>query len=317
MAAQASGKVTGGQKYDIPDWFKLSFLDIKDDVRVAKKANHHTLLFFHLDECPYCARLLDENFRYGENKVFIQKHFDAIAINIRGRRNVNWLDGSSLDERQLTAKIGIYATPTLVFLDGSGKVVFRMNGYRTVQAFRHVLHYVHDQEYKRQDILSYIKKHDQKIVYRFAKHRYLVTKKNLKKIKKPLAVLFENKGCTGCAEFHQKVLNHPEVLEQLKKFVFVRFDSYSNATIVDVNGKRTTPRQWVKQLKLNHIPGMILFHNGEERVRIDGRVYKYHMRERLRYVGGLYYKKYTTLGLYNRMRRKELIRQGKGIDYSE
>jgi thioredoxin-related protein len=317
MAAQAKGKVTGGQKYTIPGWFKLSFLDIKDDVRAAKKANHHILLFFHLDECPYCARVLDENFRRGKSKTFMQKHFDAIAINVRGSSNVSWIDDSSMSERQLTSKIGVYATPTLVFLDGSGKVVLRMNGYRTPQDFHYVLQYVHKREYKRQDFLSYLKKQQKKPVYRFTSHPQLVSVKNLKHINKPVAVLFENSDCTGCAEFHRKVLNHPAVLKQLKKFVFVRYNSYSSNPIFDTNGKRTTPRQWVKQLKLNHIPAMILFHKGEEIIRIDGRVYHYHMSERLRYVSHGLYEKYTTFGLYQKVRRKELMRTGKTIDYSE
>ena len=247
----------------------------------------------------------------------MQKHFDVIAINVRGGDNVSWIDGSSMSERRLSSKIGIYATPTLVFLDGSGKVVFRMNGYRPPQDFHHVLRYVHNREYQRQDFLGYLKKQQKKTVYRFASHPQLVSVKNLKRINKPVAVLFENRDCTGCSELHRKVLNHPEVLKQLKKFVFVRFDSYSDAAIVDVNGKRTTPRQWVKQLKLNHIPGIILFHDGEEVIRIDGRVYHYHMSERLRYVSHGFYEKYTTFGLYQKVRRKELLRSGKTIDYSE
>jgi len=35
-SAAAPGKMTGGQKYDMPDWFKMSFLDLNDDLKEAK-----------------------------------------------------------------------------------------------------------------------------------------------------------------------------------------------------------------------------------------------------------------------------------------
>ena len=52
-AQTAAGKLTGGIVYSLPDWFKPSFLDLREDVEEARKANRHVMLFLHLDECPY------------------------------------------------------------------------------------------------------------------------------------------------------------------------------------------------------------------------------------------------------------------------
>src|SRR4030065_38785 len=78
------GKITGGQKYDMPAWFKMSFLDLKDDLKEANAHGRQLLLFLHLEECPYCARMLNENFREGATREFIERHFDVIGIDIRG-----------------------------------------------------------------------------------------------------------------------------------------------------------------------------------------------------------------------------------------
>ena len=69
--ANGTGILTGGQKYNLPDWFTHGFLEFDHEVSEANKAGKQVIAFFHLDECPYCVRMLDENFRSGETRQFI------------------------------------------------------------------------------------------------------------------------------------------------------------------------------------------------------------------------------------------------------
>ncbi len=48
--AQAAGTLTGGEKYDIPSWFKQSFLELADDAEEAAEADKHALVFIHSPE---------------------------------------------------------------------------------------------------------------------------------------------------------------------------------------------------------------------------------------------------------------------------
>ena len=57
----ARGEVVGGVQHAAPDWFKESFLEIADDVDEASEAGKHVLLFFELNGCPYCDRMLQES----------------------------------------------------------------------------------------------------------------------------------------------------------------------------------------------------------------------------------------------------------------
>ncbi len=61
-SAQADklGQITGGAAYEIPPWFTDSFLDISEDVEDAMDDNKSVLLYFHLDNCPYCRSMLDQ-----------------------------------------------------------------------------------------------------------------------------------------------------------------------------------------------------------------------------------------------------------------
>lgn len=46
------GRLTGGQVYELPGWFKKSFLVLNEDVQEAKAQGRHVMLCMHLAECP-------------------------------------------------------------------------------------------------------------------------------------------------------------------------------------------------------------------------------------------------------------------------
>jgi thioredoxin-related protein len=270
-AEAAPGKMTGGVKYDMPEWFKMSFLDLKDDLNEANVHGRQIMLFLHLEECPYCARLLDENFREGAAREFIERHFDVIGIDIRGGRTVEWFDGHQYSELALAKMLKVYATPTIIFLDPEGKTALRLDGFRKRQSFRQALDYVQQKAYRQESLTSFVAKLQQ-APYRLRAEPMFRELTDFKNYRKPLAVMFEDKDCTDCDEFHDKVLTHPEVLPELSRFTVVRLDAHSEQPITDINGKRTTPKQWVEQLGLTYRPGFVLFNEGKERARVDGAV---------------------------------------------
>ena len=139
-----------GEPYSIPAWFKASFLDFREDVAEARGRGRHVLVFFHLDDCPWCARMLKESFEAGPNRDFLEKHFDVVAINVKGAQEVFWSDGSRHTEGGLTSHLKVRGTPTLVFLADDGAIAARVDGYREPQALRKVLEHVQARRYKRQ-----------------------------------------------------------------------------------------------------------------------------------------------------------------------
>ena len=311
------GGVTGGIAYDLPGWFKNSFLDFSEDVQEARAQGKHVLVFFHLEACPYCARMLEENFVTGDSKNFIQKNFDVIAVDIRGNRELTWVDRATYTEKAVSKKLGVYATPALVFLDGDGRKVLQLNGYREPHAFRLALQYVHEKKYREQSLADYLAGQKQASVYTLRAHPAFVGATDFKNYRKPLALLFENKSCHDCAAFHDKTLNHPEVLSELSKFLLVRLDTDSTAALRDLEGKPTDAGAWAKKLGMSYRPGVVLFNEGKEVARMDTRFYHYHFRELLRYVSGKHYRRFGSFSAYSAHRREELSKQDATIDYSE
>lgn len=316
-AQTGAGRLKGGVAYTLPNWFKPSFLDFRQDVAEARKQNRHVMVFVHLDDCPYCARMLKESFVSGENHDFIRRHFDVVAVNVRGSLEVQWIDGVSYTERGLTTHLKVIGTPTILFLGEDGGIALRLNGYRDPGALRAALEYVQSRSYRSQPFAAYVAAKNSPAVYAFRDHPQFAAVTNFKGYRKPLAILFEDRQCAECARFHEKTLSHPDVVAEMKPYLFVRLDAGSNQPLVDLAGNATTPAQWAKALNLTYRPAVVLFNEGREIFRMDTHLYHFHFKEALRYVSGGHYQRYATFSRYNAARRTELLKQGIDIDYGE
>jgi len=314
----AEGKVTGGQVSKHPAWFKESFLDIAEDVSEAADSDKHVMLFMHLNGCPYCYKMTEENLKNAPYTDFIKENFDVIALNIKGDREVALNEDISFTEKELAEHFKVIYTPTVIFLNSENKVVARTNGYRYVGDFKHVLDYVYTKSYAETSLAKFIDKR-KKATYSFRTHPLLTETNNLKSLTgKPLAVLFEDKSCTDCDALHDGYFKNSEVNSILKKFHFVRLDALSTKPITGIEGEKTTPRQLAEKLNLTYRPGIVLFDEGTEIMRIESLLYKYHFTEVLRYVAERHYKKYPkSFYDYLGVRTDELLKEGKVIDLSK
>ena len=114
---------------EIPGWFTESFLDVREDAAEAARAGKRLVYYFWLEGCPYCERMEKVTFRDAAVAARMRREFVAVAINVRGDREVTWTDGARLTEKTLTQKLAIRSTPTLVFFDQNGGIALRSSGY--------------------------------------------------------------------------------------------------------------------------------------------------------------------------------------------
>src|SRR5688572_19876743 len=122
-AAAAESLNPSPRAIGIPPWFKETFLDIREDIREAAKERKRLLVYFGQDGCPYCRELMRVNFSQKEIADRARRHFNAVAINIWGDREVTWIDGRTMSEKAFAAALKVQFTPTLLFLDERGVTV--------------------------------------------------------------------------------------------------------------------------------------------------------------------------------------------------
>jgi len=309
------GEITGAVAHTAPDWFKQSFLEIADDVDEASEAGKHVLLFFQLNDCPYCDRMLSEAFETDPLMSYIQQHFDVIAINVRGDREIAFTEDFSATEKDLSERLNVWATPGIIFLGENNKPVVRVDGYRSPERFKHILSYVADKAYTEQKLAAYLEQKLTEDIYSLRSNPLFSDLNDLSKVSGPLAVIFEDSSCYDCAELHERTLVDTRVIEELKKFTVVRLNASSSATLVDVDGNATTPADWAKQLKMTYRPGVLLFADGKLLRRYDSLLFRHHFREGFRWISSGSYKTedYAT---YSARRTEELLAAGENIDLS-
>jgi len=196
--------------------------------------------------------------------------------------------------------------------------VARVNGYQSVEQFKHVLDYVQQNAYQQTSLAQYIASEDED-TYSFRPHPQLIQSMDLSAANdKPLAVLFESKACSDCAELHEKHLTDAEVNQALKNFDFIRLDADSTEKMIDTNGKVTTPREYAKSLKISYHPTIVLFDKGKEILRIESMLYHYHFIESLRYVGERHYVQYPGIVYdYMDVKTEKLLESGQDVNIGE
>lgn len=313
------GKLSGGSMHEVPEWFKESFLDISEDVSEADANNKHFMIFMDLEGCPYCSKMLNENF-IAQNKTseFIKKYFDVINIDVKGSREISWDKDTTLTEKALAEKLEIQYSPTILFFNKNKEVVVRVNGYRNKDDFKYILEFVQGKYYEQMSLTQYLEKITKETLYTFIENKMFKDLKDLSKIKTPLAVIFEDGSCTQCDYFHNRLLKDKDVLKEFKNFTIVRLNANSDEQIIDVDGNKTTAKEWVKKINLDYRPGILLYDNKKLISTVDALLYPFHFKELLRYVGEKHYKKYPKSYLdYLRVRQSELLKQGININLAE
>ena len=314
----SQGKFTGGSDHSMPEWFKESFMDMNEDVEEAKESDKHVMLFMTLKFCPYCTKMLNNNFIEGAKlQPYIKDNFDVIGIDIKGSKEIAVNEDLTLTEKEYAKHLNVQYTPTILFLNQSNEIVVRINGYRSSENFKYILDFVKNKEYKNMNLTQYIEKVKNKTFYTLQDNTMFQEINDLSKIDGSLAVIFEDGSCTQCDYLHNKTFKNKDVLNEMNKFIIVRLDASSSSKIVTPNGIVTTPEKWAQDLVLDYRPGILLFNNKKERARIDALLYSFHFKELFRFVSTEQYKIYKSFLDYLRVRQSELLQQGIDIDISD
>lgn len=312
-------KIIGASNHTIPSWFKDSFLDISEDIEEASEKNKHFMIFLDFEGCPYCSKMLKESFEE-DNKTsqFIKTNFDVIELNVKGSKEITWIDGDIVTEKELTEKLKIQYSPTILIFSANKQIVARVNGYRNSVDFQYILDFVQTKKYEDMDLATYLNKIEKNEIYKLQTNKMFKDLSDLSKISTPLAVIFEDGSCTQCEHFHNKILTNKDVKDEFSKFIVVRVDANSNSEIITPQGVKTTPKEWANNLNLDYRPTVLLFDNKKLISTIDALLFPFHFKEVLRYVSGKHYVKYPNSYLdYLRVRQDELIKNGITINVGE
>jgi thioredoxin-related protein len=271
-------------------WFKGSFLDIRDDLAEAESQDKRVILYFHQDGCPYCAKLLRDNF--GQHRIAerTRRDFEVIEINLWGDREVVDLTGRRLSEKQFGANLRVMFTPTLLFLDAAGEVVLRINGYFPPHQFVAALDFASDPRRGGRSFKDFLAERDPAPATGrlHTEADFLVPPYRFDALgtdRRPLLVMFEQKQCQACDELHLDVLQRPESRPLLAQFDVAVLDMWSTEPVVTPVGVTRPIRDWAGSLGIQYAPSLVFFGaGGRELFRSEAYLRAFHVQSVLEYV---------------------------------
>lgn len=314
----ATAQVASPHAVTVPRWFTESFLDFKDDVAEAARSGKRVLVYFGQDGCPYCKALMQGSFGPGPTADTVQRHFVAIALNIWGDREVQWLDGRRTIEKELARSLGVQFTPTLLFLHTDGRVALRLNGYQPPERLQQILAYLVGGHDSRQSLAEYLQTAAATPgTPAPAPQRYLRPLSALPRQGggKPLAVLFEAPGCKACAELHLEALARPTLRQLLPQLDLVRVLPGPAVPLRTPGGQSSDTRLWARDLQITLYPTVVFFDaRGAEVFRFDGYLRPFHVETAFDYVASGAYLKEPQFQRFVQARADRLRAAGKPVD---
>jgi len=300
---------------DKPEWFRLTFLDLYEDIDEAAENRRRLMLYFYQDGCPYCKKLLQDNFGQRSIAEKTQKYFDVVAINIWGDQEVT-VGETVYTEKSFAKALNVQYTPTLIFFNEKRKAVFRTNGYYPPERFNAVLDFVGQHKETRLSFQDYLAKvSPQPVTGKLhTELDNIADREDLTRALSPgkhLLVMFEQKQCAPCDELHLDILKRDVSRELLKHFNIIVLDMWSNKTIVTPGGKKMKILDWARQAGINYAPGMLYFNEkGKEVFRSDAYLKAFHTQSVMDYVASGSYKTQADFQRYIDARAEHLRQQG-------
>ena len=316
----SQGMVNPGY-HEKPAWFKESFLDLREDVQEAADENKRVLLYFYQDGCPYCAKLLEDNFGNPAIASKTRKNFDVIAINLWGDKEVVDMAGKPTTEKQFAESLKVQYTPTLLFLDEKGKGVARLNGYYAPNKFDVVLDYVAGKHEKTMKLSAFYanhiksKKSGKLMDEPFFLPHPLKLADNRKQSWRPLLVLFEQRDCDSCVELHKDLFKRESIVMALSAFDVVQLDMNSQQQLQTPDGRMLSAKKWAEELNVSYAPSMVYFDaKGKEVFRSEAWLKSFHLHAVLDYVATAAYLHQPNFQRFVQHRADALREKGFAVD---
>lgn len=317
--ALGEGMVNPGY-HDKPAWFKESFLDIREDIEEATEAGRRVLLYFYQDGCPYCAKLLNDNFG---NRAITEKTrtgFDVIAVNMWGDREVTDLSGEATTEKAFAAALRVQYTPTLLFMDEHGKVILRINGYFAPHKFDLALDFVagrHEKEGGFRDFYATASP----VAANAKLNRLAGTLPQPLRLDRrgdsgrPLLVLFEQGSCAECDELHRDILGREAIATALSNLDVAQVDLWSSDGLRTPDGREMPAREWARELGIQYAPSLVFFdRQGTEVFRTEAYLRSFHIHGAIDYVVSGAYRWQPSFQRFLQHRTEVLEQRGVHVD---
>ncbi|MDX1640801.1 MAG: thioredoxin fold domain-containing protein [Balneolaceae bacterium] len=128
------------------DTSQIDWVSYEKAITLAQNHNQKVLLFMEADWCSVCKRMKREVFPDKEIKTLMNDHFLPVRIDIESEDKILF-QGREISKKNLAKDLGIYGTPTIIFLEENESVIGNNVGFMNTDNFKRLLTFIYQEEY--------------------------------------------------------------------------------------------------------------------------------------------------------------------------
>ena len=132
-------------------FFNETWGDLPEELVKAKKnGKKGILIFFEMDECPFCHYMKKNVLNQPNVQDYYRKHFLNFVVDIEGDVEMVNLKGKEVKQKEFAKKNRIRATPVIAYYNLDGKMIYRHTGKTSgVEEFMWLGEYIAKEIYKK------------------------------------------------------------------------------------------------------------------------------------------------------------------------
>ena len=125
--------------------------DLPEELIKAKESGKKgILIFFEMDECPFCHYMKKNVLNQPDVQAFYRKHFLNFVIDIESDVTMVNLKGKDVKQKEFAKKNRIRATPVIAYYNLDGKMIYRHTGKTSgIEEFMWLGEYISQEMYKK------------------------------------------------------------------------------------------------------------------------------------------------------------------------
>ncbi|ENO85930.1 thioredoxin family protein [Thauera linaloolentis] len=128
--------------------FERETRDIRAEVRSAADSGRKLAVFLTMPDCPGCRDMEQHVFQDATTEKAFGARFATARVDIAGASPLISPTGETTTAPDWARRLRALGTPSFVFLDGQGQVLYRHTGVLDTEGFRQLSDYVATEEYE-------------------------------------------------------------------------------------------------------------------------------------------------------------------------
>ncbi len=139
-------------------FFNETWGDFSEELKTARaQGKKGILLFFEMEECPFCHRMKTTVLNQPPVQEYFRKHFLSFSVDIEGDVEMTDFQGQKMPQKDFAFKINrVRVTPVFAFYDLEGKQIARYTGATSsIEEFMWLGEFVEKGFYKKMRFTKY------------------------------------------------------------------------------------------------------------------------------------------------------------------